>query len=60
MTRPYHHWKTSELQVLRDHYPSGGVRECMRRLAHLPDLSPNKVWKQAKKQGIRFEGTANR
>ena len=57
MTRPYHHWTTSDLRVLREHYPAGGVNECMKHLAHVADLSPNKIWKQAKKQGIGFNPT---
>jgi len=51
VTRPYHHWTTGDIRILRDHYPLGGVRECQ---IHLPSLSSKSIREQAAKQGIRF------
>lgn len=48
MTHPYHYWT---MGVFRDHYSSGVVNEGLKYLMH---LSPNKIWKQAAKQKIRF------
>jgi len=53
MTRPYHHWTTGDIRVLRDHYPAGGVRECLK---YLPNLSSKSIRMQAAKWGIRFAG----
>jgi len=54
MTRPYHHWTTGDLRVLREHYPIGGVRECMK---HLPALTSKSIREQAAKWGIKYTGS---
>lgn len=57
MARPYHHWTMGDIRVLRDHYPTGGVRECLK---YLPQLSSKKIRLQAAKQGIRFNPALTR
>lgn len=44
------YWTTSELAVLRNHYPTGGYKACIERLPH---RSRTAICQQAAKQGVR-------
>lgn len=46
------YWTTSELSVLREHYPTGGCKACQERLPHRSQTS---IYQQAAKIGIRTD-----
>ena len=43
-------WTTTELAVIREHYPAGGIDACESRL---PGRSRSSIWQQAGKLGLR-------
>lgn len=44
------YWTTSELSVLREHYPNGGCEACQERLPH---RSRTSIYQQAANLGIK-------
>ena len=43
-------WTTTELAVIRAHYPAGGINACE---PHLPGRTRSSIWQQAGKLGLR-------
>lgn len=50
-------WTTPEVQVLREHYPTGGVRACLERL---PGRDAPGIYARAAKNGIKRAGQRER
>lgn len=51
-------WKTTEIKILRDHYPTGGAKACA---PLLPGRSPLAIYYQAQRIGIKtLHGLGNR
>lgn len=46
------YWTTSELSVLREHYPTGGCKACQERLPHRSQTS---IYQQAAELGIKSQ-----
>lgn len=50
MKRAYHHWTTHQLRLLREAYPDGGIRACVRLFA---GVSKTAIYSQVALLGLR-------
>jgi len=46
-----YYWTTAEVNIIRQHYPTGGANACM---AHLPRRTSSAIYQQATRLGLRY------